>query len=268
MKSKIFCYVAFSFLFAINYGFGQSLDTTIVIQSKILNEQRTVRIGLPSEYYSSDSDYASVYVLDAEYRFDICRSMHRYFEIATRMPKSIMIGIANLSKETRNRDMLPPNFGGTDSLFRLFITEELIPYVEKHYRVNEERAIAGHSHGGVFTVNTLIHHPHIFSKYVATDPSFQIINSNLPDSLSGDLSNKSMYICSSDGLYGFGIEISSDMLTNNMIFQNYRVQNRNTGLRFYAEHVQDDHGHSFLTGFHRGMRWAFDWPISKETLKK
>ncbi|MFT4537548.1 MAG: hypothetical protein ACI9P5_004933 [Saprospiraceae bacterium] len=117
-------------------------------------------------------------------------------------------------------------------------------------------------------MNTLIQKPEMFDRYIAADASFQIINSNFPDSLTSDLSNKSLYICSSDGLYGFGEEISSDMLTNNMIFQNYRVQNRHTGLRFYAEHIQDDHGHAFLTAFHRGYRWIMDWPKSKETLKK
>jgi hypothetical protein len=117
-------------------------------------------------------------------------------------------------------------------------------------------------------MNTLIQKPEMFDRYIAADASFQIINSNFPDSLTSDLSNKSLYICSSDGLYGFGEEISSDMLTNNMIFQNYRVQNRHNGLRFYAEHIQDDHGHAFLTAFHRGYRWIMDWPKSKETLKK
>jgi len=110
-------------------------------------------------------------------------------------------------------------------------------------------------HGGVFAVNTLLQKPALFNKYIAADASFQIINSNLPDSLSIDLTGKSLYICSSDGLYGFGEEISSDMRTNNMIFQNYRLQNKHTGLRFYAEHIADDHSHTLITGFSRGFRW-------------
>ncbi len=247
--------------------FSQSLDTTIFIQSKVLGERREITIGLPGDYFNSETEYESVYVLDAEYKYDICRSIHRYFEISTRMSKSVIVGISNSSQQNRIRDLLPPNFQGNDSLFRDFLEKELIPLVEKNYRLNNSRMIFGHSHGGVFVVNTLINKPEIFDMYVAADASFQIINSNLPDSLTTELTGKSLYICSTDGLYGFGEEISSDMLTNNMIFQNYYVQNRQTGLRFYAEHIQDDHSHSLITAFHRGYRWAFGWPISEETVE-
>ncbi|MEL7122886.1 MAG: alpha/beta hydrolase-fold protein [Bacteroidota bacterium] len=250
--------------------FSQSLDTTIYIQSDILGETRSVTIGLPSGYYNSNKTYGSLYVLDAENKYNICRAAHQFFEISTRIPGSIMVAIANSSKENRNRDLLPPNFGGSDSLFRAFVEKEVMPYIEKNYRVNEDRTLSGHSHGGVFTVMTLLKRPDLFERYIAIDGSFQIINSNLPDSLTMDFTGKSLYICSSDGLYGYGEDISFDMKTNNMIFQNYlkRARNSNTGLRFYAEHIQDDHSHVLITGFQRGYRWVMDWPISEGTLRK
>ncbi len=258
----VILFLIFSF-----HMFSQSLDTTIHIESKNLGEMRSIRIGLPKAYYESDKIYSAIYVLDAEYKYQICRSMHQFFEISTSIPGTIMIGIENSSKKNRNRDLLPSNFGGSDSLFRAYIATEVIPYIESHYRANDDRTIFGHSHGGVFAVNTLIQRREMFKRYIAADASFLIINSNLPDSLVFDLSDKSLYTCSSDGLYGFGEEISSDMLTNNMIFQNYTVQNRHTDLRFFSEHIQDDHSHSLLTAFHRGYRWIMDWPISKETIK-
>lgn len=270
MKNLLLTCVLFIFGIFSFQGIAQSsqLDTTIIFSSEILGENRSVHIGLPKDYFQSSTSYASTYVLDAEYKYDICRSMHQYFEISTRMPGTIMIGIANVSRETRNRDLLPSNFGGSDSLFRSFLQNEMIPYIEENFRVNDERALFGHSHGGVFAVNTLLQDHELFKRYIAVDASFQIINSALPDSLSTDLSEKSLYISSSDGLYGFGEEVSSDMITNNMIFQNFMVQNRRASLNFFAEHIQDDHGHSLLTGFHRGYRWVMDWPISKETLRK
>ena len=247
---------------------AQSIDSTFSMYSQILGEMRSITVGLPGNYKTSTASYETIYVLDAEYKYDICRSSHKYFEISTRLPGTIMIGIANSSKENRLRDLLPSNFQGQDSVFRSFIEIELIPFIEKHFRCNSTRTIFGHSHGGVFAVNTLLNNPKMFDKYIAADASFQIVNSNLPDSLTIDLSDKSLYICSTDGLYGFGEEISSDMLTNNMIFQNYRLQNRDTGLRFFAEHIRDDHSHSLITAFHRGYRWVMDWPISKDTVRK
>ncbi|NRB47808.1 MAG: alpha/beta hydrolase [Saprospiraceae bacterium] len=247
---------------------SQSLDTTLTIHSEILSEERSIRIGLPYGYFESEDDYSVLYIMDAEYRYDFCRAAQQYLGISTRIPNTIMVGIRNLSRETRNRDLLPSNFGGKDSLFRKFIESELIPFVEKNYRCKSERTLAGHSHGGVFAVNTLLHQPDLFDKYLATDPSFQVINANLPDPWPTDLSQKSLYICSSDGSYGYNEEIASDMYTNNVIFQNHQVQNTSSGLRFYTEHIPDDHGNSFMTAFHRGLRWVHHWPISKDTLKQ
>lgn len=251
-----------------NLLIGQSLDTTISLHSTILSEDRTIKIGLPYGYFEAEEDFSVLYILDAEYRYDYCRSAQQYLAISTRIPNSILVGISNISRETRNRDLLPSHFGGQDSLFRKFIQLELIPYIESQYRCTKERVIAGHSHGGVFAVNTLLHQPGLFDKYVATDPSFQVINSNLPDPWPNDLSEKSLYICSSDGSYGYNEEIASDMYTNNVIFQNHRMQNASSGLRFHAEHIPDDHGNSFMTAFHRGLRWVHNWPISKATLKQ
>jgi|GEM_PF-3788774 len=267
MSKKIELLAILLFLLSAFSSFSQSSDTTVYLQSEVLGEKRSITIGLPRNYQTSDQAYACLYVLDAEYKYDISRSIHQFFEISTQLPNTIIIGISNSSKESRNRDLLPSNFQGKDSLFRDFVQNEVIPYVEGAYRCNSDRIIFGHSHGGVFAVNTLLQKPALFNKYIAADASFQIINSNLPDSLSIDLTGKSLYICSSDGLYGFGEEISSDMRTNNMIFQNYRLQNKHTGLRFYAEHIADDHSHTLITGFSRGFRWIMGWPISNETLK-
>ncbi|MEN0048094.1 MAG: alpha/beta hydrolase-fold protein [Bacteroidota bacterium] len=248
--------------------YGQSLDTIVYLQSEILSESRSIQIGLPSNYYETKDSFSTLYTLDAEYRYDICRSSQNYLEISTRIPNTIIIGISNLSRATRNRDLLPKNYGGRDSLFQLFIEKELIPYINNKFRCNSDRIMYGHSHGGVFTISTLFNNPDLFEKYIATDPSFQIINSNIPDTLSDNLLGKKLYLTSSDGFYGFNKEISSDMLTNNMIFQNYLIQNSQSGLIYFAEHISDDHGNSFITAFHRGLRWVFSWPISETTLKK
>lgn len=266
MKNTTLLFLILAFSVLSSHAICQSLDTTISFYSNFLSENRTIKIGVPHNYFESKDTFSTLYILDAEYRYDFCRSTQQYLGISTRIPNTIIVGIPNLSPITRNRDLLPSNFGGVDSLFRKFIELEVIPLVEDSYRCNSERILAGHSHAGVFVVNTLIQNSTIFNKYIATDPSFQIINSNLPESLP-NLSDKSLYITSSDGLYGFNQEVSSDMFTNNVIFQNYRVQNSDSGLKFYAEHIQDDHGNSFMTAFHRGLRWVHNWPISESTLK-
>lgn len=246
---------------------AQSLDTTLIFHSDILSEDRVIKIGLPSAYFETNDSFSSIYVLDAEYKYDVCRSSQQYLEISTRIPNSVLIGIANLSRDSRNRDLLPSTFDGIDSLFREFIDKELIPFIESTYRANSKRTISGHSHGGVFALSTLLTEPRLFDSYIAIDASFQIVNSMLPDSLTSIHVGKSLYFTSSDGFYGFNEEISSDMITNNVIFNNYLVKQDVHGFKYYREHIPDDHGNSFITGFHRGLRWVNNWPISIETLE-
>ncbi|MEM6319757.1 MAG: alpha/beta hydrolase-fold protein [Bacteroidota bacterium] len=247
---------------------GQSLDTTFQMYSKTLSEYRTIKVGLPSNYFNSTESFNSIYTFDAEYKFDIHRASQKYLEISTRIPNSILIGINNISRETRNRDLLPKNFEGHDSLFRDFVLLELIPYIDNHYRTDSIRTMAGHSHGGVFTVVTMIKRPEMFKNYIAIDAAFQIINTVLPDSLDASLNGKSLYYTTSDGLYGFNEEISADMLKHNFIFNYYLVQNPIASFKVYREHIADDHGNSFITGFHRGIRWVNSWPISLHTVRK
>lgn len=60
--------------------------------------------------------------------------------------------------------------GGPD--FLRFIGEELIPFVEKEYRVSaEDRAIYGFSKGGLFVLYALLHRPLLFQRYIAGSPS-------------------------------------------------------------------------------------------------
>ena len=60
---------------------------------------------------------------------------------------------------------------GKAANFSKFIETELIPFVEHKYPVTNFRSLIGHSYGGLFTIYTLINHSHLFSNYLAIDPS-------------------------------------------------------------------------------------------------
>jgi uncharacterized protein len=53
------------------------------------------------------------------------------------------------------------------------LAEELIPQVETNYRTAPFRILAGHSLGGLFTVDTFLHRPSIFQAYLAMDPNLE-----------------------------------------------------------------------------------------------
>ena len=74
-----------------------------------------------------------------------------------------------LSKASGRNDIIVTS-GGADK-FLAFICEELIPFIESNYRVSSDRALAGVSSSGLFTLYTLFQEPEMFQKYFAGSPS-------------------------------------------------------------------------------------------------
>jgi uncharacterized protein len=60
--------------------------------------------------------------------------------------------------------------GGADKFLRV-VKEEIIPFVDHSYRTNQDRALAGHSFGGLFCAYVLFHHPDFFNRYLISSPS-------------------------------------------------------------------------------------------------
>jgi pimeloyl-ACP methyl ester carboxylesterase len=68
-----------------------------------------------------------------------------------------------------------PNSGGAGR-FLDFFAQELIPYIEQHYRALPYRIFAGHSLGGLFALSALAVRPELFQAYIAASPSLQYDN--------------------------------------------------------------------------------------------
>ena len=87
-----------------------------------------------------------------------------------------MVGVVNVD---RVRDLTPepgeadrkryPSSGHADR-FRRFLEEELVPYVDTHFRTQPFRILAGHSHGGLFAIHALLSGD-AFDAFIASSPS-------------------------------------------------------------------------------------------------
>ncbi|HZY80796.1 MAG TPA: alpha/beta hydrolase-fold protein, partial [Cyclobacteriaceae bacterium] len=231
-----------------------------VLKSDLLKEQRQIFVSLPVGYDTMSAQLPVIYVLDAEYRFDVAQSIFTYFSISTKIPKAILIGVANPTREARQRDYLPENRGGKAQYFSKFLASELIPFVEKNFKASQKRYIVGHSHGGVFVIYTLLNNPMLFNGYISIDPGLKEIYGKNDTLLTRDLSNKRLYLASSDVAYGYLEDVAADMQADFAIFKNYLYQTHQTNnLVFRTDHINDDHGNAYIGGFSRGMRWMFDW---------
>ena len=122
--------------------------------SKILNEEREILISLPQNYIRNVHKYPVIIAMDGEYLFEITSSIVKIKTSRNEMPESIVVGIPNntgkrsdMSLELLKSDgkKFFGNNGGKSEEYLDFISEELMPFLEKNYRVNAHKTIIGMS---------------------------------------------------------------------------------------------------------------------------
>lgn len=187
MELKLRIYFLILFLSPLSL-FGQEIITIghkSELHSNILNEDRPYWVYLPPEYNDPDygkASYPVIYLLDGDANFYTLVAIQKTFTrgMYNNMPECIIIGIPNTD---RTRDMTPSkslmkhngkdmftNSGGGEN-FTSFLTKELRVSIDSLYRTTGYNILIGHSFGGLFAMNTLIHHTNAFNAYIVLDPS-------------------------------------------------------------------------------------------------
>jgi len=155
----------------------------LTLKSSVLGEDRVILVRTPVGYESNNQSYPVLYLTDGDAHIGHTASTIEFLARNGRMSESIVVGITNTN---RTRDLTPtrpeakgatgapqfPTAGGADNFLK-FIETELIPDIEKRYRVRPYRTLAGHSLGGLFAVHAMLARPEVFQSYVAVSPSLQ-----------------------------------------------------------------------------------------------
>jgi len=145
-------------------------------KSSVLDEEREIFISLPENYKHSAHHYPVIYVMDAEFLFDLTRSMVVIRAARNYMPESIIVGISNNTDKRMHMalelydDNGEPFFygdglGQTDRYLKFF-RNELIPNIEKQFRVNSHRTIIGMSPTFGPVLQAFWSEPDLFSGYI------------------------------------------------------------------------------------------------------
>lgn len=154
--------------------------TSLTLKSGVLGEDRTILVRTPPGYATNDQAYPVLYMTDGDAHLAHTGSTIEFLARNGRVSEMIVVGITNTD---RTRDLTPdpatgpdaarlPTAGGAASFLK-FIETELVPEIEKTYRVQPYRILAGHSFGGLFAVHTLVTRPELFNAYIAVSPSLQ-----------------------------------------------------------------------------------------------
>ncbi|HVW13738.1 MAG TPA: alpha/beta hydrolase-fold protein [Mucilaginibacter sp.] len=167
-------------------------DTATLIKSKIMPESRTIWIHLPPDYNTTTNTYPVLYVLDGDSHFQQASTAADFLAgyDRDRIPEMIVVGITNVD---RGRDLTPihPQLSSseTDSVtvlktsgagrFLRYIDEEVIPYVDLHYRVAPYRILMGHSLAGLFALYVKETKPDLFHAMILVSPAIGGVNDHM-----------------------------------------------------------------------------------------
>ncbi|MFC1726110.1 alpha/beta hydrolase [candidate division KSB1 bacterium] len=153
----------------------KGITRTDKIQSKILNEERSLYIYLPADYEGSHDKYPVLYTLyngdkGFQHTIDVLNSL----KVKLVIPDIIMVSV----NVDGRRDLTPsysreygPTSGGADNFIR-FCKEEMVPYIEKNFRTGSDRLYWSHSIAGTFGIYALLIEPDLFTTVLVSSPWF------------------------------------------------------------------------------------------------
>ncbi|MGP4076752.1 alpha/beta hydrolase [Halobacillus sp. K22] len=162
------------------------------INSKCLNDLRTVRVYTPDDYGEKEKSYPVVYMHDGQNIFHDQEaiggvSLNLEHFLNRNKHEVIVVGIDSKPGEQRkveycpwengqySRDMMKDEsrIGGGGKQYIEFVVEELKPYIDQNYHTQPDKsAMAGISLGGLISTYAMCKYPTLFKRAAAISSAF------------------------------------------------------------------------------------------------
>jgi len=240
---------------------GKSLTMT----SKILKREVPVLISVPDGYDAGSTNYPVLYDMGF-FNLTYDRGTVEILARGLYIPNMIVVGVPPLQGgyvptpyEERGEEP-----AGADLSVK-FLKEELIPFVEKHYRTNSFRILHGHSVGGLFTMYTLFNYPDLFTAYIAGSPWFQTNDQYWLKNIEKmakvrKVDDKFLFMTVGKG----EAELTLDTFKG---LEKWMNDNPITGLTWKSAWVEGDHGSMVGRNIYDGLQFIFSgWRMPREVL--
>jgi predicted alpha/beta superfamily hydrolase len=276
-----------------NQQFLKKIGIIDSLYSETLKEYRELYIQLPANYNpEKNKEYPVVYILDGEVLLSTVNNVQSFYSGGF-TPEMVLVGVSNANNRTRDltTSKITKKYGmpfneenGKADNFTKFIEAELIPFIENKYPVTSFRTLIGHSYGGLFTIYILINHPHLFSNYLAIDPSLDWDNQKLLTEAQERLSSqnhkgKSLFMSLNGQLHMQNPKVTIENVMHdtseftlfarsNITFSNTVKQNNKNGLAYeWKFYPRDLHGTISFPSIMDGLIFDFEWYQMENTDK-
>lgn len=170
---------------ALSFGTEQQLT------SKVLQEKRRYYVYLPPSYRQNNTAYPLIILLDGDvHRWKAFAGMLEGLSTETlerQVNEAIVVAVPSSENAIRERDLTPTSLArwtfkgklleefagptGNAAAYLAFFKTELIPQLQRQYRISPKRMIVGESFGGLFSAAALLNDPTVFSHYLIIDPT-------------------------------------------------------------------------------------------------
>ncbi|MEM9676108.1 MAG: alpha/beta hydrolase-fold protein [Bacteroidota bacterium] len=242
------------------------------LTSEFNGQTYTIKVKLPRGYESETATYPVLYVTDAETNFGGITYIVQRLIKDQLIPPMLVVGIAydtdySTFYKLRSRDLTPiedkeltfesnkkPDPTGGAGDFSKFLSQELFPFIAETYRINpEERALYGHSYGGLFGAYVLLNRPELFNRYLLLSPSLWYYDEMMLEEVNAanlDVEPTQLYMASGE------FEGRIDDLQVEFVD---RLSARNIENLAIEAEVMDNETHRtiFGPGFTNGMRYLY-----------
>ena len=242
-----------------------SIGELITIKSKVLDEDRNIVVYTPSSYSASKQHYPVIYLLDGETHFHHASGIVEFMSTQGLMPEMIVVAIINVD---RNRDFSPthvdqmPTTGGAEK-FMSFLSDELVPFIDKKFSTQSYRILIGHSFGGEFAAYALLNKPEVFDAYIAISPYLMYDNNLIVNEARTKL--KLNYQPGVQFYMTIGNEPNYfEALAD---FENIIKTKSPEGFELsYVKMEDESHGSIPHLSIYKGLEWIYaDWVLPNET---
>ena len=146
------------------------------IYSDKLSAEREITIQLPRDYnLDEEKRYPVFIVFDGDYLFEIVSGNVDYMSFWGDIPEAIVVGINQIDSRYNDTSVVDNiNFTPISSTanFFEFVSQELIPYINKNYRTTNFRVAVGHERTANFINFFLIKKIPIMNGYIAVSPKY------------------------------------------------------------------------------------------------
>jgi len=253
-----------------------SIGKTYKIHSKILKEERSYILELPSSYETSKKNYPLLVLLDGEVNYHSHSGILNHMTQGRQIPEMIIVAITNVD---RNRDYTPTkyltNLNGSSAVenhktsggsvqFLKFIEQELLPKIESTYRTSSFKTLVGISHGGLLVGSAFLSKETSFNGFISMDPSFwwdnQYVVKQLERTDLNQIKDKRIYVSTADKFENFD-RIPHVFTTNINSHENFNTTLKNKGfspskvaLEYFKE---ESHWTVALLSLYNGMQFIY-----------